>query len=396
MKHPTFIPDLCIPVALPRLPRAERLLPYLQEIDARRTYSNHGPLVRRLEMQLSSHFGAPPGSVVTVANATLGLTLALQALGARRNSLCLVPGWTFAATAHAVTMAGLRPYFVDVDPQSWALTPEIALQAMARAPGRVGAVMPVAPFGAPIDLGPWERFSEQTCLPVVIDAAAAFDTARAGNVPCVVSLHATKALGAGEGGLVLSRDACLLSEVQRRANFGFSGSREARVIATNAKMSEYHAAVALAALEEWPVIRAALERVALGYRQALEGTPNMELQSGYGRWVSATCLVRLAPGLEIEEVTALLEAAGIATRRWWPRILPEERAFAACARDPLPAASQLAATVLGLPCFTELGTAQIGHVARALAQLQPVEMPGILPSLPALLSGLDQPGLPAL
>ena len=63
------------------------------------------------------------------------------------------------------------------------------------------------------------------------------------GTPTLVSLHATKVLGAGEGGFVLCDNRDLVVDIRRRMNFGFRGSREAMVPAFNAKLSEYHAAV---------------------------------------------------------------------------------------------------------------------------------------------------------
>src|SRR5215217_9580196 len=104
-----------IPVMRPKLPIGERIAPYLRRIDEGRIYSNFGPLVRSLESRLAVRFGIPDEGVITVANATLGLGLALIAQHPEPGSLCAVPAWTFAATPHAVTQAGLIPYFVDVD-----------------------------------------------------------------------------------------------------------------------------------------------------------------------------------------------------------------------------------------------------------------------------------------
>src|SRR5437773_2775388 len=90
-----------IPVARPQLASVEAALPYLRAIDDARTYSNYGPVNARFEARLAERFGLPAGSVVTCANGTIGLTLALlAAIGARRG-LCLIPAWTFTATAHA-------------------------------------------------------------------------------------------------------------------------------------------------------------------------------------------------------------------------------------------------------------------------------------------------------
>src|SRR5579864_1599285 len=113
-----------IPVLKPKLPATADLLPYLAEIDERRWYSNSGPLVTRLEEQLSRHFRFRDHGVFTVANGTLGLTVALMARRVPAGSLCLMPSWTFAATPHAARLAGLTPSFHDVDRRTWALNPD--------------------------------------------------------------------------------------------------------------------------------------------------------------------------------------------------------------------------------------------------------------------------------
>src|SRR5262249_46906195 len=184
----------------------EALAPYLAEIDAARYYANFGPLVRRFQDRLGGtiRFRAEGGGVVTCANATLGLAAALMAQGGGAGELCMVPAWTFVASPLAARLAGMVPYFVDVDATSWELHPAAAERAVARAPGRVGAVMPVAPFGSPVSAAGWDEFQTATGLPVVIDAAGGFDGLEVGSVPAVVSLHAANMPGVGAGRLLAS------------------------------------------------------------------------------------------------------------------------------------------------------------------------------------------------
>ena len=234
----------------------------------------------------------------------------------------------------------------------------------------VGAVMPVAPFGARIDGAAWDTFHEQTRIPVVIDAAAAFDTVRPTLVPTVVSLHATKVLGAGEGGFVVSRDPALAVELQRRSNFGFWGAREARVAATNAKMSEYAAAVGLASLDAWPETQARWLAVAQHYRKALAGQGNVMPMPGLGSYATSTVVVRLAETTGDTRAVALrLAAQGISTRHWWGRGLQLEAAFAAYDRDALPVTEALGMQTIGLPCSLDLTRRDIGRVCATLAKV---------------------------
>jgi dTDP-4-amino-4,6-dideoxygalactose transaminase len=355
-----------IPILRPKLPTADRIAPYLAKIDQSRLYSNFGPHAEALEERLAAHFGLSGGTVTTVTNATLGLTLALMAQAAPPATLCIMPAWTFVASAHAVVLAGLAPYFVDVDPLTWALDPTVVEREIAHAPGRVGAVMVVAPFGRPIGYEEWDEFRLRTGLPVVIDAAAAFDSLEVGQCPAVVSLHATKIIGVGEGGFVASRDTALIRGVRERSNFGFHGGRNAETAAMNAKLSEYHAAVGLAALDIWGEIRADWMAAAGHYRRALAESNSVNLQPGFGEtWVSSTCVVSVTERAHAK-VQSELASAGIDTRMWWGSGVHRERAVAHCRSGHLSATENLANSTLGLPLYRDLPEQDVQHIVTTM------------------------------
>ena len=357
-----------IPVARPRLPRLAALAPYIERIDAARWYSNFGPLCEAFEGRLAERYGLAPEQVCTISNATVGLSLALQTLGAKPGALCLAPSWTFSASIHAVIDAGLVPFLTDVDAEG-VLTPEIARAALAAAPGEVAAVMPVAVCGQPIDPAPWARFSKENGVPVVLDAAPGFDTARAGALISVVSLHATKVLGVGEGGFVMAADSGLIADIRQRSNFGFRGRREAWMPATNGKLSEYAAAVGLAALDEWPARREAFQAVAMRYRENLADATGCVLPEGWGPdWVSTTCVVRIEEPEWLETVLDSLHGASVETRAWWGRGMHTHHGFAACPRLPLPVTERLAEVTLGLPFYIDMTREEIDTVCAALRE----------------------------
>lgn len=349
-------------VARPFMPSAEDVAPYLHQIDGARWYSNFGPLVRTFETRVAARF-QPPASVLTVANATLGLTLGLKALGAPQGALCAIPSWTFVATAHAVLQAGLIPWFVDVDPTTWMLDPDHVRDRLAAAPGPVAAVIPVCAFGQALDWDAWTAFRERTGVAVLVDGAAAFDSLDRAPLPTVVSLHATKALGAGEGGFVVSEDQTFVDKVQERSSFGFNGSREAQSVGTNAKLSEYAAAVGLASLDRWPATRLRYAMAAQRLQMALVAEKDVVFQSGWGKtWVSSTCVVGLPEG-SASRIEARLNAMGIETRRWWGAGCHRSRAFAALPRDHLPVTDRLAEATLGLPYYADMDAGAIDWLA---------------------------------
>lgn len=354
-----------MPVLRPKLPLAAEVLPYLEEIDERRWYSNAGPLVVRLEEQLSRHLGGC--SVVTTANATVGLTAALHAQRVPAGSVCLMPSWTFAATPHAARAAGVTVWFHDVDRRTWALNPDQVTETLKRMPHPVSSVIVVAPFGAPVDMKGWEEFQDRTGILVIVDAAAAFDAARPSRIPIVVSLHATKILGAGEGGFVASTDPQFAERVRACCNFGFQGSRNAMLPALNSKMSEYHAAVALASLASWPKIRPQHVRIMEWYRRGIAGLEEVSLQPGYGNgWVSGTTSVLLPPRSRNRIAQHLLES-GIDTRQWWGQGCHVQPAFMDCRRSTLAVTEELGNRVLGLPHFPDMQKQDVDTVLGTLA-----------------------------
>lgn len=341
----------------------------MRQIDGTRIYSNFGPLARSLQSRLATRFGLPDENVVSVCNATVGLALSLVALQPKPGSLCAIPAWTFAATAHAVMQAGLIPFFIDVDPRTWALDPERVHDEIVRAPGNVTAVMPVAPFGQPIDVAVWDQFHDRTGLAVVIDAAAGFDSLVPGHVPSVVSLHATKVLGVGEGGCIASRNTDLINDLRARTNFGFFQSRDARVAATNAKLSEYHAAVGLAALDEWAAARKEWMSVADTYTRLFQGSNRIQLQSGFGSsWIASTCVVEIADG-GADRVESALTTARIETRRWWGSGAHDHPATRQLPRSSLIATDTLARSTIGLPFYRDL---ELGAIERVVERVHAV------------------------
>lgn len=358
-------PTASVAVARPRMPPADAILPYLQQIDEARWYSNFGPLLTALEQRIARRFPAN-AAVVTVANATQALTLTLKAMDLNPGGYVIMPSWTFVATAHAVIQAGLKPWFMDVDPQTWMLDPATVIALSPELAHEAVAVIPVCAFGAMPDLSAWRAFRELTGLPVLLDAAAAFDALDDARLPAVVSLHATKVLGVGEGGFLVTEDAALARRVRLSANFGFEGSRNSLIAATNAKLSEYTAAVGLAALDSWPGDRLRWMRTAQMLRIALIGRPDVRFQEGWGRdWVTSVCTVALPLG-SAPRIAQVLREAGVDTRQWWGGGCHASTAFIDCRREALPVTEALAGSTIGLPFSIDMSAEDIARVATAL------------------------------
>jgi len=377
LDRPTALP---IPLLTARLPSLERLAPYLERIDSNGWYSNFGPLVQELETRLGNAFSAKGRAqphAITVGNGTAGIELALRALRLPPRAPVLIPALTFVATATAVLSAGLTPIVCDVHRKSWLLTPELAADALRHRP--FYAVVPVAAYGCPQDTDGWSRFHVDTGLPVVIDAAAGFGNQMECGPTCsVYSLHATKPLAAGEGGFVVTRDPKFASDVRQLSNFGINltDPRVAAIgavtmVGTNAKMSEYHAAVGLASLDEWAqnaAHRLALYRTYTDAVRAIGGL-RTEWQETPVECVRSTCCLLLDSRRRRDRAESVFRKAGIATRRWYLPLIDRHPAMGNVPHDPTPVADDIAERLLGIPFHPKLDEPAIDAIICALSRL---------------------------
>ena len=356
----------------PLLPDANAILPYLKRIDAARWYTNFGPLESELRQRLAAHFKVMVDNTITAASATAGLTSVLRALNLPRDSFCLVPSWTFVASPASAIAAELTPYFIDVDPTTWALDPEYVKQQIKQVKGVIGAVVVVAPFGKTVDIQAWDKFTAETSIPVVVDAASCIDSFRNvkfGKTAVVFSMHATKIIGVGEGAVIVSTDTGLIRHVHEQTNFGYY-TRRISIAGVNSKMSEYTAAVGLAALDTWPerrkqwvktteICKASLEPIAAKHNLTLWFPEDS---------VSTTCNVRL-PTLTADLVISQLQVRGIKARQWWDKGCHTQPAYAKYPHADLSVTKDLGASVVSLPFYVDIEPRQLAHVAASLSEI---------------------------
>lgn len=367
-----------VPLLVPDMPSPQELMPWLERMHAARHYSNFGPLVRLLEGKFAHQFGIGVEQLTTVANATQGLELVLQALELPARSRILVPGFTFVATATAVVRAGYTPVLADVDFNTWLLTPDIARAACAQM--NIAAVLPVATFGMPHCMQAWQDFERDTGLPVVIDAAAAYGSQwlKGFEGTLVFSLHATKSLPAGEGGLVVSSRPGLASKVRQLSNFGINLEASSGVpvgvlacLGSNAKMSEYHAAVGLASLQKWELNAHKRRVLHVNFMSEISRIDGVEViwqqQGAGGPLVAPTLLcVRLANAAARDHLERACQHESIMTRRWYQPLLQHMGVLRQrCELLDMPNAQALGQMLLGLPFFVDMTSEQKIRILKA-------------------------------
>jgi dTDP-4-amino-4,6-dideoxygalactose transaminase len=282
-----------------------------------------------------------------------------------------MPSFTFAATAIAAERCGFQPYLVDVDPATWTLDP--ATLAGHAVLDKAGVVLVVAPFGRPVSQAPWIEFQDRTGIAVVVDAAASFSCISQaparflGPIPTVLSFHATKSFGIGEGGCVISTRQGLYERTVAALNFGFVVNRNSSVPSLNGRLSEYHAAVGLAELDSWAAKCVDLNDVARNYRNAFiaaglsDGFYTLPLVDGNYALYLCRC------DAEAASVQSSLKDAHVDFRFWYDKGLHHHRHFANVSRDDLPISELLGRRLIGLPTAPDLRDVAIKRVADAVA-----------------------------
>lgn len=355
----------------------------LHAIEDRGVHSNGGPVVRGFEAAARERLFAGQGDCLAVANATLGLMLAIrQAAGPRRgaDAFALIPGFTFAATAHAAEWAGLTPLLCDIDPSDWAMAAEAEERAFARYGDRIAVVVPYATFGAGIDLSRYRSYAERG-IGVVVDAAASLGACDAAGrqfgvgepFALVYSMHATKVFATAEGGLIHSGDTALIEQLRRMSNFGFAGARSAEGPGLNAKLPEVLGLLAAAKLEELEAVaahRMALDRRYRARLGAFADANGFEFQflggSRPALQFQSVLLPRAFAGHR-SAILAMLDEAGIGAATYFSPHLGEQPWFRAHGEsEPLPVCDDVAARILSLPVTDGMTEADVERVCEAL------------------------------
>lgn len=349
---------------LPPVPAIERY--FARSRDAH-WFSNGGPCHRELAGRAAAYVGGGV-TAIPVANGTLGLMLALRALAGRadrdRNEV-IMPSFTFAATASAVVWAGFEPVFVDVDGDGWHLDPEALEHAISERGERLAAVIACSTFGTAPPRATtlaWERITRGRGVPLVVDSAAGFGSidedgrplGRQGAVE-LFSFHATKPLAVGEGGLLTTRDPATAARITELSNFGFDKDR---VVSgepgINAKLDEWHAATALAALDRLDDVLAARRGHLAAMRESLAGH-RYTFQSG-GETAAGQFLPVLAegPGMR-ERALAAARTRAVELRTYFDPPLHTMPGFARHdVAGSLGTTETLAARILSLPMANDL------------------------------------------
>jgi dTDP-4-amino-4,6-dideoxygalactose transaminase len=377
---------LPIPLIRPNPPRLSTLTGALAEIEDSGIFSNYGPVNTRFEQRVVSDIFEARGACVTVANATLGLMLAIKnAVGWHtKRRYALMPSFTFAAAAHAALWCGLTPLLCDIDPETWLPDADAENALLEQYGDDIAVILPNATFGNCLDLSRYEGLSALYGIPLVIDAAASLGSqsqdgeafGMGSRNPLVFSMHATKTFATAEAGLIYCTDPSTIATLRAMGNFGFGQPRTATMPGLNTKLSEVSALLGLTKLGEVEPISDRRHGIYKLYGTLL---PEFTFQRMTGRRTAhqfVSVLVPEAHANHVPEVVAELGRQGIGAGRYFVPHLAEQPFFQqTCVVGKLPATEAICGRIVALPISDFLTEAEVGHVCEVFRDVCRPEQP---------------------
>lgn len=345
-----------------------------------------GPNVRALEQEIAAYCGCR--FAVGVASGTDALHLALRGLNIGPGDEVITTPFTFVATTEAIGMVGATPVFVDIDPRTYNIAPELIEPAITP---RTRAILPVHLYGQPCDMQPIIALAEKHGLHVVEDCAqslgAEYQSRKVGSlgVAGCLSFFPSKNLGGfGDGGMVVTNDAGVYERVETLRRHGGRVKYHHEELGLNSRLDELQAAILRVKLPHVPRWNQLRREHACRYNQLLAGIPGValpqELTAGGAR-DPATAATAGGDDLVTavyHQYTVLVEdrdllsreltAAGIGNAVYYPVPLHLQRVHAALGgtAGDFPSAERAAGGCLSLPMFPELNSDQQRQVAAAL------------------------------
>jgi len=366
-----------IPVAAPIIGGNEKA--YVMDCLESTWISSTGEYVERFETGFAEFCGVE--HAISCSNGTTALHLALLALGLGPGDEVIVPTLTFVATANAVSYCGARPVFVDSEPGTWNIDPQLIEEKVTP---RTKGIIAVHLFGHPADMDRILAVARRHGLFVVEDAAQAhgaeYRGRRVGSLgdAATFSFFGNKIITTGEGGMVVTSDRALASRARRLRSHGMDPDRRYwfPVIGYNYRMTNVAAAIGVAQLErvDWQIGRR-LE-VARWYRDRLRGVAGLEWQQeqDWARhvwWMFSVVLGEVCP-VERDLVMARLGEIGVETR---PVVWPMHRlpAYQESGAGTFPVADRLAERGINLPTWAGVTRDDVAYVSDGLIEALSVE-----------------------
>ena len=324
----------------------------------------NGPEVKSFQTSLEEYSGIK--HVITCANGTDALQIALMAIDAKPGDEIIVPAFTYVATAEVIGLLGLTPVMIDVEYQSFLSTPQLIEAAITP---KTKAIVPVHLYGQCADMEKIMAIASKYNIYVIEDNAQAIGadcifsngkkqkSGTVGHIGCT-SFFPSKNLGCyGDGGAMMTNDDLLAEKLRMIANHGQKKKYYHEVLGVNSRLDSMQAAVLNIKLKRLDEYCMARRKVAHTYNEAFQSaeqiiTPQEVSQSTH---VYHQYTLKITDGSR-DRLADFLTHKGVPSMIYYPVPLYDQNAFKSIkgSIDFLPVTDQLCKEVISLPIHTEM------------------------------------------
>lgn len=338
------------------------------------TWISDGEYIRKFEKEFADTLSVK--HTITVSSGTAALQLALLSLQLEPNDEVIVPAYTFAAPANMAIALGAKPVFVDVDPNTWCISPEAIESKITK---KTKVIIPVHIYGNVCDMKVIMEIAKQYKIAIIEDVAEAafskYDGKYAGSFGdfgCF-SFQATKTIATGEGGAVASSDSLLLERAKLRRNHGMRPAKRYwhEIIGHNFRLTNMQAALGYAQLECRDTIIKNKCRVYQEYKKRLQHVEILELQhiSTNIEAVIWAIAVKIKPEYfkaSRDNIILKLQELGIETRPGFYSFsqMPLYKA------TRLPVGDYVSQNIISLPSYPTLTEDEIDYICKSLLEMR--------------------------
>jgi dTDP-4-amino-4,6-dideoxygalactose transaminase len=365
--------DQKVHIVRPVLPPYREIEEGIQEILSTGMVTR-GKYLDNFEKAIAKHLDVR--HAVAVSSCTTGLMLAYRALDL--SGEVIVPSFTFMATVSALVWCGLKPVFVDVDPDTTTLDPSLVEQAITP---NTSAIVAVHNFGNPAKVDALQEIASRHKLKLVFDAAHGFGALYQG-LPVggqgdaqVFSMSPTKLLISGEGGVVTTNDDQIAKMVRIGREYGNDGSYDSIFPGLNARLPELSALMGLASLKNLEQAALSRNQTAALFHEHLQQCPGVGFQeirpgdrSSYREYS-----ITIDPekyGLTRDLLAEALLTENIDIRKYYDPPVHRQTAYKTYHDGkPLPHTNWLSAQSLSLPMWSNMEPEITLKIAAAILNL---------------------------
>jgi dTDP-4-amino-4,6-dideoxygalactose transaminase len=334
-----------------------------------------GPKAKEFEKNFAEFAGVK--HAIAVNTGTAALHAAIMAVGVKPGEEVILPSFTFVATAEATIMAGAKPVFADIDPQTYTLAPAAIEKALTK---KTRAIVPVDLYGLPVDIKPIKEIATKHNLTVIEDAAqshgATYENKPAGTLADFAcwSLYAAKNIGTGEGGVITTNSDNFAEIVQMIRTHGEKTKYNSLILGTNYRMTEIQAAIGVEQLKKLPDFVAKRQKNTQKLNKLLQNSEKITLPAQPTNRTSSgylyTVRIKNTTQIQRDRIIEEMHNKGIGAEAYYPTPVHQMPFYKQTFGDfKLPETEKAAKQVISLPIHPGVTEQQIDFIAQTFLKL---------------------------